>query len=151
MINWNWTVFESAKVALSYAQFEKESGIKWKDSNNIRERYDVGLLSCTLQYLERPFEILRKFSSKCKYIIIMRLPFVDSRDHVITKQTFPCGGEYQTSESSWPAWFFSKNLFMDEVNTIGSIVYQWQTPTEVLLFKGKKVVMEGCLIRINKK
>jgi hypothetical protein len=39
---------------------------------------------------------------------------------------------------------------MNEVNKIGKILYQWQTPTEVLIFNGKKIIMEGCLIRINK-
>jgi|SaaInlStandDraft_7_1057024.scaffolds.fasta_scaffold99003_2 putative methyltransferase (TIGR04325 family) len=149
MINWEWTVFESNKIALAYSQFEKESGIKWKSSNTHIIRYsEVALFSCTLQYLESPFEVLKKYALKHKYLIITRVPFINENNCVITRQTFPDGGDYQSKSTSWPAWFFSRENFYTEINKIGNIVYQWKTPTEVLLFEGDNVIMEGMIIRV---
>ena len=149
MINWDWTVFESDKVALAYSQFEKESGIKWqKSSGDFVDSHDIGLFSCSLQYLQSPFKVLRKFASKCKYLIIMRLPLIDESNHVITKQIFT-EGIYHEASSSWPAWFFSKNRFYSEIEKIGKVIYKWKTPTEIIHFEGKSIMMEGVLVRVN--
>jgi putative methyltransferase (TIGR04325 family) len=150
MINWEWTIFESDKVALHYSQFEDESGIKWRSSNSQITSYsEVALFSCTLQYLKSPLEVLRKYALHHKYLIITRVPFISQDSHVITRQTFPDGGEYQDKNTSWPAWFFSKEKFLGEICKIGDIVYQWKTPSEVLLFEGENIIMEGLLIRVN--
>ena len=149
-INWNWTVFESEKVAQAYSKFEEESGIKWQSSNaQMKKNSDVALFSCTLQYLESPLEVLKKYAMHHKYLIITRVPFINEDSHVITRQTFPDGGDYQQENTSWPAWFFSKKKFLTEIDKIGDIVYQWKTPSEVLLFKGDNIIMEGMLIRVN--
>ncbi len=148
MVNFDWIVFESNQIVLSYVQFEEESKLKWRSSSlNFIDSYEIGLFSCTLQYLEEPFEILRKFSSKCRYLIIMRIPFIDEVHNVITKQVF-LDGIYKDSKSSWPAWFFSKDKFYSEIKQIGQVIYKWKTPSEVLLFEGKNIVMEGVLIRV---
>ena len=149
-INWNWTVFESDAVALAYAQFEEESGIKWQSSNiQIKKNSEVALFSCTLQYLKSPLKELKKYALHHKYLIITRVPFINEDSHIITRQTFPDGGEYQDKNTSWPAWFFSKEKFLAEICKIGDIVYQWKTPSEVLLFEGENIIMEGMLIRVN--
>jgi len=149
-ISWDWTIFESDKVARAYSRFERESGIKWKSSaTQIAEASDVALFSCTLQYLEFPFEMLKTYSLRHKYIIISRIPFVDEKEHVATQQTFPNGGDYQHQDTVLAAWFFSRKRFFDQIGEIGDIVYQWETATEVLMFEGRKVVMEGVLIRVS--
>ncbi len=77
----------------------------------------------------------------------MRIPFIDEVHNVITKQVF-LDGIYKDSKSSWPAWFFSKDKFYSEIKQIGQVIYKWKTPSEVLLFEGKNIVMEGVLIRV---
>ena len=59
------------------------------------------------------------------------------------------GSDYQDKNISWPAWFFSKKVFLTEVCKIGDIIYQWKTPSEVLLFEGDNITMEGMLIRVK--
>jgi putative methyltransferase (TIGR04325 family) len=149
MVNWDWTVFENDNMASAYSQFEKKSGIKWQSSNTqVTKDSEVALFSCTLQYLESPFKVLKKYALRHKYLIIMRVPFINEDSHVITKQTFLDDGDYQQKNISWPAWFFSKKQFLAEINQVGNIVYQWKTPTEVLQFEGDSVMMEGMLIRV---
>ena len=148
--NWEWTIFESNKMALHYSQFEDEAGIKWKSSNSqITKDSEVAIFSCSLQYLELPFKVLKKFALRHKYIIIMRLPFINEESHVITRQNFPDGGDYQEVGTSWPAWFFSREKFYSEINEIGNIAYQWETPSEVLKFEGNHIMLEGMLLHVK--
>ena len=150
MVNWEWTVFESDKIATAYSQFERESGIKWLSSSiQMARESEIALFSCTLQYLEFPFKVLKKYASRHEYLIITRVPFINEDDHIITRQTFPDGSDYQDKNISWPAWFFSKKVFLTEVCKIGDIIYQWKTPSEVLLFEGDNITMEGMLIRVK--
>jgi len=148
MISWNWTVFESDKVVSSYVQFEEESGIKWKRANDIEDTYEIGLFSCSLQYMESPFQILKSFSSKCKYLIIMRLPLLNSSNHIITRQTFN-EGIYQKTNACFPAWFFSEEKFIFFIEKIGQIIYRWKTPSEIYRFEGKDIMLEGLLVRVS--
>lgn len=152
-IDLSWSVYESKKMSIAYSQFEKESGIKWYSSERkLSEFSDIALFSCVLQYLEYPFKIMKKFAIRNKYIIITRIPFIDdNKGHVITRQTFPDKGDYQTKNTSWPSWFFHRNNFMKEVSKIGNVIYQWKTPTEIVLFEGKYIMLEGMLIESNKK
>ena len=78
----------------------------------------------------------------------MRLPLIDESNHVITKQIFT-EGIYHEASSSWPAWFFSKNRFYSEIEKIGKVIYKWKTPTEIIHFEGKSIMMEGVLVRVN--
>lgn len=146
-VDWSWKVFESNKIAKAYSQFEKESGIKWVDSDTaLFEDADVALFSCTLQYLEFPFQTLKKYSSKHKFLVITRIPFVEEEKHIITIQTLLNLDDYKTKNISWPAWFFQREKFLDEIKKLGSVIYQWETPTEVLLFEGKSITLEGMLV-----
>jgi putative methyltransferase (TIGR04325 family) len=149
MINWNWTAFESNSVSDSYIQFQEESGIKWKRANDIEDIYEIGLFSCSLQYMESPFKVLERFALKCKYLIIMRLPLLNSSNHIITKQTFD-EGIYQEANASFPAWFFSEDEFISSLEEIGEIMYRWKTPSEVWRFEGEDVTLDGMLVRVSK-
>jgi putative methyltransferase (TIGR04325 family) len=146
-INWSWKVFESNKIAKAYLQFEKESGIKWENSDaELLENGEVALFSCSLQYLEFPFQTLKKYSFKHKYLIITRVPFVEDEKHIITTQSLLDISGYKTKNTSWPAWFFQRKQFINEIKKLGNIIYQWETPTEVILFEGKSITLEGMLI-----
>jgi putative methyltransferase (TIGR04325 family) len=139
-------------MSLAYSQFEKEAGIKWYSSERkLSEDSDVALFSCVLQYLESPFKIIKKFAIRNKYLIITRIPFIDDKEHVISRQTFPDKGDYQTKNTSWPSWFFNRDSFMKEINKIGNVIYQWKTPTEIIMFEGENIMLEGMLIKTNKK
>lgn len=42
---------------------------------------------------------------------------------------------------------FSRNHLIAQVSKFGDVIYQWNTPTESLLFEGKQIVLEGFLIK----
>jgi len=146
----SWVVIEQSVFANAYAEFSDESGLIWVNAEEENhEKWDVVLLSCTLQYLENPIKIVKKWAKCCNYMVIMRVPFIDEDKNVATKQVLENG--IYPDGSSWPAWFFSRNLFLHMIEEVGEIVYQWVTPSEKLLFEGSDVVMEGMLVKCNTK
>jgi len=42
----------------------------------------------------------------------------------------------------------SKNISI-EIEKIGKVIYKWKTPTEIIHFEGKSIMMEGVLVRVN--
>lgn len=146
-IGWDWTILESDICAKSYSEFEKDAGVRWVSDNqhDWNKKKDIGLLSCVLQYLEKPDEYLVKIAKQCDFMILMRLPLADFDDHVVTRQTF-LPGLHPFPSASWPCWFFSRKMFDDLISKIGKIVYQW-TSCESILFEGNNIRFEGVCIK----
>jgi putative methyltransferase (TIGR04325 family) len=149
-VNWEWLVIESNACVRAYSQFENEASIKWISDENFdwKSTSKIGLVSCTLQYLEYPEKTLRKIAKSCDFIILMRLPFVDSISHILTRQTF-YEGLHQVPDASWPHWFFSRHRLFDLITDIGDVIYQWKTPTESYIFEGNTIFLEGVLIKTH--
>lgn len=147
-ISWDWTVIESKSCASAYSQFQSAANIIWTSSeqHDWSVSSDINLVSCALQYLEHPDQELIKIANCCKYLVLMRLPLLDSPDHILTKQTFH-DGLHPVPTSSWPHWFLSRTRLHATISTIGDIIYQWTTLSESYLFEGTMIPLEGMLIK----
>ena len=70
----------------------------------------VLILSSVLQYLEHPFEWIKKFIDlNIPNILIDRTGFISSGDSVLTIQNVP----EEIYKASYPCWFFDKNAFIN--------------------------------------
>jgi len=70
----------------------------------------VALFSSVIQYLEKPYELLREIKkNNFRYIIFDRTTFLERGDDRITVQKVPS----TIYPASYPAWFFNKNKFLD--------------------------------------
>jgi len=77
---------------------------------------DVILCSGTLQYLEKPYEMLYKLGrSGVQYILIDRTPFLAGKKDRLTVQHVPPS----IYRASYPAWFFSWERFLEVASDIG--------------------------------
>ncbi|MCK4816593.1 methyltransferase, TIGR04325 family, partial [bacterium] len=66
------------------------------------------LFSSVIQYLENPYELLRKIKSHgFEYIIFDRTPFVQNGNDMLTVQIVP----EEIYAASYPCWFFGKSKF----------------------------------------
>lgn len=74
------------------------------------------------------------------------MPLLDCAKHIITRQTFH-SSLISVENASWPHWFFSRDHLIAQISMFGDVIYQWNTPTESLLFEGKQIVLEGFLIK----
>ena len=148
-LQWDWTVFESPPIAAQYGVFEREAGVKWRPKfpESLSADYDVALLSCTLQYVADPYELLAIAASRCRYVLIMRLPLVSAGGSDLCSVQRPRGGVYEDSDASWPCWLFSRTRFDAFVQTLGEIVCRWVTTSETVIVEGRTIPLEGLLVR----
>ncbi len=147
--HWDWTVFESPACAAEYGIFESEAGVKWRPNlaKEYGSNYDVAILSCTLQYIEDPYSLLKTTASRSQFILIMRLPLVSDTDTDLCSVQRPRGGVYEDSQASWPSWFFSRSRFEAAIAPLGEVVLGWVTKSETVTLNGKTYPFEGLLIR----
>lgn len=152
-IQWNWTVYESKEIANAYASVAKDSNIidyKPLESflNNIEsEKIDIILMSCSLQYLEKPYSILGLLLETSMPKIISRIPFIDSNSDIITIQDLSkIGGYAGISKISWPAWWFSRSKFFNTITKKNKIIANWVTDSESYYFQDEQIPLEGLII-----
>lgn len=70
---------------------------------------DTILLSSVIQYLEKPYELLKEIiENKFKYILFDRTPFLDNGKDRITIQKVPA----EIYRASYPSWFFNLSKFL---------------------------------------
>lgn len=72
---------------------------------------DIALFSSVLQYVEYPFEILKKVADqRIEYILIDRTPFFDKPDRITIQRVPP-----SIYKAAYPCWFFNKQEFLGRI------------------------------------
>ena len=90
------------------------------------EDVQVIVLSSVLPYLEKPYDLLREIMSlKIKHVIIDRHPLLPSsiQDRLTVQTVRP-----STYRASYPAWFFSKQKFLQFILETYQIVAGFDCP-----------------------
>jgi putative methyltransferase (TIGR04325 family) len=142
-----YDVYETSDIAEGYNNYSKELEIDFLDIKSFGERkYDLVLISCTLQYTNNWKEVLVTSSQIAKNILLMRLPLIDVDDHHVFIQ-HNYSGVYGLSHASWPIILFSKTLFLKEIKKLFDIVFELTDSEENYPFKGKNFPMNSFLLK----
>jgi putative methyltransferase (TIGR04325 family) len=108
-----WCIVEQrAFVDCGREYFQNNELSFYYDIDECLEKHkpNVLLLSSVLQYLEKPYEWIEKFSGlDIDYIIVDRTAFTANEKNLLTVQNVP----ESIYRASYPAWFFSLNEFLD--------------------------------------
>ncbi len=119
-IHFNWQVVEQkhfVEKGRSLALCDQLSFVESLESCT-REANDLLLISGVLQYLEKPFEILKQARElKFKSLLIDRTPVIDGSKHKLMIQHVP----KSLYQASYPSWLFSKECFLQEITKIGDL------------------------------
>jgi len=108
-----WSVVEQSNfVKCGRKYFQSEELIFYEDFHSClsEEKPHVILASGVLQYLEKPFEMIKNFiESGIPWIIIDRTPFLlnDVKNRLTVQKVPPT-----VYEASYPAWFFNKRKLL---------------------------------------
>jgi putative methyltransferase (TIGR04325 family) len=131
----NWIVFESKEIAQAYQDSSAGLEISFKQSSLFTNssEFDLTIISCTLQYLDNWKDVLETALTASKYVLLMRIPLVDSEDHEVFVQT-PGSGMYHDSNASWPMRMFSRKIIMSNFEEISEIVFSTYDPEETFPF-----------------
>jgi len=104
-----WSIVEQPKfVECGRESFETEELKFYYDIDEalISEKPDVVLLSGVLEYIERPYDLLKEIATRnFQYIILDRTPVVGLESDILTVQKVP----KEIYEASYPCWFLSEN------------------------------------------
>lgn len=101
----NWTVWETKPMAQAgNRRFRSDELTFVHEAEELRDNYDLGIASGSLQYVERPWDTLRILLSKVSLLIVDRLPLIDGASDRLTIQRVPRGSiERPTLHGSLPA------------------------------------------------
>ena len=141
-IQLDWLILESEGCANAYKQFESVSDINWTHELDNETKPDITIFSCSLQYLEKPFEVLDRAIANCRWLLLMRLPLTDEQINQVTVQKV----YYEPHNFSWPCWFFSKEEFLSRINMKATRKLGYQCLDESVLLNDQTIQFENYLI-----
>lgn len=147
-IDFDWTVVETPALteAMQHQFGGKTQMIRWVDSLEMTEdKYDFVLCSSVLQYLEKPFEVLDVLVKKSQFVIINRIPIVNSSDHFVALQRIVT----KKRRGSYPAHFFSETRFLKTMAMYGSIPMRWVVAEDQPVVNWRAHANQGLLLLVN--
>ena len=143
----NYTVFEPKVISDAYNVFAKQIGINFIDISHFNAyKFDLIIMSCTLQYIQNWQEVLTASLKNAKYVLIMRLPLIKSlKDEYLIQRTTT--GLYGKTESSWPVIFFSRTRFIANLEKTATIKFSAKDYEESFPFKGETYFYETFMLQ----
>ena len=147
-INFDWTVLETPALAEAMSnEFGRNlTDLRWLDSiEHTDEIYDVVLCSGVLQCVEKPFELLEPLAKKSKFLIINRIPLVESPEHFFAVQNIITNGK----RASYPVHFFGEKAFLTELSQHGDVEMKWLVIEDQPVIKRKAWPHHGLVLRVN--
>ena len=147
-INFDWTVLETPAMAKAMADEFGQNlpNLRWLDSiENTNETYDVVLCSGVLQCVEKPFDLLEILVKKSKFVIINRIPLVESPEHFCAVQNIITNGK----RVSYPIHFFGEKAFLAEISQYGDVDMKWLVMEDQPVINRKAWPHHGLVLRMN--
>ena len=144
-----WSIVEQPNFVESGTAHVADSQIGFFPSiaNAIQTRGipDLLLISCTLQYLENPYEFLRSaLEHKIPYLLIDNTPFnYQPSDRLTVQKIHPA-----IYEASYPCWFLSYSKVSDAVGKQYTITEEYQNELYIYL-DGHKIQYRGLLAELK--
>ena len=147
-INFDWTVLETPAMAeaMSNEFGQNLSNLRWVNSiEKTNEIYDVVLCSSVFQYVENPFELLATLVAKSRFLIVNRIPLVDSSEHFVAIQRIISNGK----RASYPVHFFAEEMFLIELSQYGDVVMRWLVTEDQPVIDWKAQTNHGLVLRVQ--
>jgi putative methyltransferase (TIGR04325 family) len=144
--NFDWTVLETPALAKAMQRElgQDHANVRWVDSfEKTIETYDVILCSSVLQYLEKPFEVLAELVKKSQFLILNRIPLVDTAEHFVAVQRIVT----KRKRGSYPAHFFSESKFVQDLSQYGSIPMRWMVPEDQPVINWRAQPNQGLVLQ----
>lgn len=144
-----WTIVEqpnfvecgSAHISDSILQFFPSI----KEAVDARGKPDILLISCTLPYIERPYELIQQiFEHKIPYLLIDNTPFnYQHYDRITIQKIHP-----SIYLASYPCWFLDYNKVRQTLQQQYSLIEEYQNELSIYL-DGHKIQYRGILAKLK--
>lgn len=130
----DWTVLDTPVMVEAFKKVETRIQYVTKPDGD----YDLALISGALQYMPEPYVFLAEHAHRFKHLIVNRAPLIDA-DRITVQRALIYGRTY-------PAWFFSRERFMQALKDIGTVRMTWSQELAEFGLKGHCVSHCGFLI-----
>jgi putative methyltransferase (TIGR04325 family) len=147
-VTFDWVVVETPALATAITKTNLGEGrnIRWVSSlDEAGKDFDVALLSSVLQYVDDPYGLLNEVTNRCKVMVINRIPLTSSGTDQATVQHVRTHGR----RGAYPAWFFSNNVFLNEIDKSGDIVSRWAVPEDSHVLKFQQIESQGMVVLVK--
>lgn len=146
--NISWKIFESPEICKAYSPHADILEILYYENSiiNISQEFDLAIVSGTLQYLKSYRKVLTALQQNSKYVLLMRIPFIDSEEDEIYVQSFS-DGIYGKSNASWPIRYFSRGAFIRKISESFEIVFSLEDSDENFPWNSKQLPMTTILLK----
>lgn len=127
----DWTIIEKPAFCELFSPQETKE-IKWRAEADKNQRYDICLISGTLQYLDEPYVALSEYQKISRYTVLAMIAMVESNDDVVFLQ-------YPSNNERFPALpnrFFSRPKLIRTIMENGKIDFFWESPPHMPLSAG---------------
>lgn len=140
-----YVICESPKVAEEFKAFGTSEKYWISNLDGIESKYfDAVLSSGTIQYLEKPFEVLARMAEVSDYIVLDRLPVVNESKSLVLKQNTVTSNGVRVS---YPGWFFSEEELFKAFTEFGlKVTLEWAVPEDRPYVNGNRVPYRGYLL-----
>ena len=144
----HYTVFESQEIANAYSNIENNLGITFSSDHQFNDslRFDLTILSCTLQYLEHWEELLKLALKISRFVLIMRTPVIEATSDRIFIQE-PLKGIYKDSSASWPIRFLSRRKLLAILDLYSVTIFTALDFEETFQYEGNLHPNETYLVK----
>jgi putative methyltransferase (TIGR04325 family) len=134
-----WSIVEQKNFVAAGTEFIKDDRLRFFESICeccAETQPNVALISCALQYLADPYDVIRQIeSTRADIMILNRTPFFDGQNDRICVQNVPSS----IYKASYPVWIFSKQGFLSKLKD-WSLVATFECDEGVFLLDDFKCV-----------
>jgi putative methyltransferase (TIGR04325 family) len=141
-----WQVLELPQM-VSYAKEKnmESSELKFQDSLEEFRNTNIALASSSIQYCEKPNEIILNLAKKAHFVILDRLPLCENleSDRLTIQRVNP-----SIYAASYPAWFLSERKFNNSCQEYGlELILRWDVPEDKVFLDGNEIIYSGLLYK----
>ena len=142
--SWQWTVVETASQCDAMPiELKSNPGIRFCSEIPRGEKFDIGLMSSVIEYVEKPFELLATVALQCEEIVLNRIPLSPFKKNYIAIQR---PGFFE-SRGSYPLHLFSEKIFLDRLKEYGTVTLRWLVPQDSPVVRFKHFPEQGLVFQ----
>jgi putative methyltransferase (TIGR04325 family) len=137
--DFNWCIVEQQHFVTEGNKLFADSNLHFFNSiDDCIEKYDVNaiLLSGVIQYVEKPYDLLKEIiSKKFNYILVDRTLFLENDEDRLTVQKVP----EKIYKASYCCWFLSESKFLSLISEEYKLIYDFDIDENInikSLYKG---------------
>jgi len=147
-VTFDWVVVETPALATAISKTDLSMGrdIRWVSSlDEAGDDFDIALMSSVMQYVDDPYGLLNEVVGKCKVMVINRIPLTSSVVDQATVQHVRTHGR----RGAYPAWFFSQNVFLAQIQKVGTIMSRWLVPEDTHVLNFRQIESQGMVVLVK--